>query len=151
MRRTLDALAEAGRPLSVAALETRVELKRSRLEMMLKVLDVDGAVRRVQGGWESTGQPWSYDADRYLRVAQARRAEQDAMMRYQQTSECRMRFLREQLDDPQAGGIPICGRCDNCTGSPLSADVDASAVHAAQELSMSPEFWCRRGRCGRPA
>ncbi len=138
VRRTLDALAEAGKPLSVAALETRVELKRSRLEMMLKVLDVDGAVHRVQGGWESTGQPWSYDADRYLRVAQARRAEQDAMLRYEQTSECRMRFLREQLDDPQAGGIPVCGRCDNCTGSPLSADVDVWAVHAAQELLDVP-------------
>ncbi len=55
VRRTLDALAKAGKPLSVAALETQVELKRSRLEMMLKVLDVDGAVHRVQGGWESTG------------------------------------------------------------------------------------------------
>ena len=42
VRRTLAALAEAGRPLSTAALETRVDLSRSRLEMMLKVLDVDG-------------------------------------------------------------------------------------------------------------
>ena len=36
----------------LAALETRVDLSRSRLEMMLKVLDVDGAVRRVSGGWD---------------------------------------------------------------------------------------------------
>ena len=47
VRTTLAALAEAGRPLSTAALETMVDLRRSRLEMMLKVLDVDGAVRRV--------------------------------------------------------------------------------------------------------
>ena len=33
----------------------------ARLEMMLKVLDVDGAVRRVRGGWEATGQQWAYD------------------------------------------------------------------------------------------
>ena len=57
VRRTLSVLAEAGRPLSTAALETRVDLSRSRLEMMLKVLDVDGAVRRVTGGWAATGQP----------------------------------------------------------------------------------------------
>src|SRR6185436_18215358 len=38
VRRTLAALAEAGRPLSLAALETRVDLSRGRLEMMLKVL-----------------------------------------------------------------------------------------------------------------
>ena len=43
------------RPMSTAALETYVELNRNRLETMLKVLDVDGAVRRVRGGWEATG------------------------------------------------------------------------------------------------
>src|SRR5689334_7004178 len=61
VRRTLEVLAEEGRPLSTAALETYVDLNRTRLETMLKVLDVDGAVRRVRGGWESTGQPWVYD------------------------------------------------------------------------------------------
>src|SRR5262245_29329512 len=38
VRQTLDALAAEGRPLSTAALETRVELSRTRLETMLKVL-----------------------------------------------------------------------------------------------------------------
>ena len=66
-RRPGGAGGEAGRPLSTAALETRVDLSRSRLETMLKVLDVDGAVRRVKGGWEATGQPWHYDAERYAR------------------------------------------------------------------------------------
>jgi ATP-dependent DNA helicase RecQ len=50
VRETLAALAESDRPLSTATLETRVELGRNRLESMLKVLDVDGAVRRVRGG-----------------------------------------------------------------------------------------------------
>ena len=72
----------AGRPLSSVALETRVDLSRGRLEMMLKVLDVDGAVHRVSGGWEPTGQPWQYDADRYERVAAARSREQQAMLDY---------------------------------------------------------------------
>ena len=55
VRAVLDTLAEAGRPLSVPVIEAAVEIRRSRLELMLKVLDVDGAVRRVRGGWESTG------------------------------------------------------------------------------------------------
>ena len=37
--------------MSTAALETYVDLSRTRLETMLKVLDVDGAVDRVRGGW----------------------------------------------------------------------------------------------------
>ena len=59
VRHTLRVLAEEGRPLSTASLETYVDLGRTRLEQMLKVLDVDGAVRRVRGGWEATGEPWS--------------------------------------------------------------------------------------------
>ena len=74
VRQTLDALAEEGAPLGTPALETRVELNRTRLETMLKVLDVDGAVRRVRGGWEATGQAWTYDEERYRRVRRGPRA-----------------------------------------------------------------------------
>ena len=100
VRATLRALAENGAPMSTAALETHVDLSRTRLETMLKVLDVDGAVDRVRGGWTATGQDWVYDQERYDRVAAARRDEQAAMLEYAATDGCRMRFLREQLDDP---------------------------------------------------
>ncbi|ACU74443.1 ATP-dependent DNA helicase, RecQ family [Catenulispora acidiphila DSM 44928] len=129
VRQTLDALAAAGRPLSTAALETQVDLRRSRLETMLKVLDVDGAVRRVKGGWVSTGEPWQYDGERYARVAAAREAEQRSMIEYETTDECRMTFLRRQLDDPAIEGP--CGRCDNCTGVHWKAHVNAGVVDAA--------------------
>ncbi|GAB7007559.1 RecQ family ATP-dependent DNA helicase [Nocardioides sp. AN3] len=135
VRRTLASLEEAGRPLSTQALETYVELNRTRLETMLKVLDVDGAVRRVQGGWEATGQQWLYDTERYARVAQAREREQRAMLDYLGTSECRMRFLREQLDDPEAAD---CGRCDNCGGLTLSMEVSEAAVASAGERLARP-------------
>jgi ATP-dependent DNA helicase RecQ len=133
VRRTLDALADAGRPLSTTALETRVDLSRGRLDSMLKVLDVDGAVRRVSGGWESTGQSWSYDGERYERVAAERTREQDAMLGYLAAGGCRMEYLRRQLDDPDAAP---CGRCDNCTGKVWDAAVpDADANAAADRLA----------------
>ena len=53
-----------GPPLSTPALESRVDLRRTQLELLLKVLDVDGAVRRVAGGWVATGAPWQYDGER---------------------------------------------------------------------------------------
>ncbi|MFC3848798.1 RecQ family ATP-dependent DNA helicase [Corynebacterium hansenii] len=132
VRSLLDALAAyGGQPASTARLETAVDLSRSRLEQVLKVLDVDGAVRRVRGGWVSTGAQWEYDAARYGGLAEARKAEQDAMVAYERLGDdgstgadaCRMLFLRRQLDDPTATGP--CGRCDNCTGRRLSPDVDA--------------------------
>ena len=135
VRRTLEVLAEAGRPLSTPTLESYVELGRNRLETMLKVLDVDGAVRRVQGGWESTGQPWTYDADRYARVAEARASEQQAMLTYLTTNECRMRYLREQLDDPEAVD---CGRCDNCGGLTLATTVSEAAIEEAEARLARP-------------
>jgi ATP-dependent DNA helicase RecQ len=129
VRQTLDVLAESARPMSVPALEVSVELSRSRLEQMLKVLDVDGAVRRVQGGWIATGEPWVYDAERYARVTAVRTAEQQAMRDYIASAACRMEFLRRQLDDPDAA---TCGRCDNCTGTVWSADVSDTAVAASK-------------------
>ncbi len=135
VRAALTTLAEAGRPLSTGALETHVDLSRGRLESMLKVLDVDGAVRRVGGGWTSTGQPWHYDAERYERVAAERAREREAMLSYQATDGCRMEYLRRQLDDPDAAP---CGRCDNCTGQHWPTDVPDADVAAARDRLLRP-------------
>ena len=142
VRHTLRVLADEGRPLSTATLETYVDLGRTRLEQMLKVLDVDGAVRRVRGGWEATGEPWIYDAERYARVSEARKREQQAMLDYLDTDRCRMWFLRDQLDDPaiegDTEGNERCGRCDRCTGAELSTEVSGDAVDEARARLARP-------------
>ncbi|MFE6969892.1 RecQ family ATP-dependent DNA helicase [Isoptericola sp. NPDC057653] len=132
VRATLGALSASEGAQSTAALETQVDLKRSRLETMLKVLDVDGAVRRVQGGWVATGTPWAYDAERYARVEATRHAEQQAMVDYVATDGCRMAYLRAQLDDPELPQGWTCGRCDRCGGVTLPAVPDAEAVASAR-------------------
>lgn len=134
VRQTLAVLGDHG-TMSTAGLETFVELSRNRLETMLKVLDVDGAVKRVRGGWEATGQPWSYDAERYARVTESRQREQAAMLAYLDSPVCRMRYLREQLDDE---GAVECGRCDNCGGLTLDVDVSQEAVDAAHARLARP-------------
>ncbi|WP_033342910.1 RecQ family ATP-dependent DNA helicase [Catenuloplanes japonicus] len=134
VRSVLAALSD--RPISVPALEPLVDLRRSRLELMLKVLDVDGAVRRVKGGWISTGEPWAYDAPRLRRVAEAREAEQRSMREYAAlTTGCRLMFLRERLDDPEAAP---CGRCDLCAGPVLPSDVSGPALAAAHAFLGRP-------------
>lgn len=135
VRRTLDVLGRADRPVSLPALEPMVDLRRTRLETMLKVLDVDGAVKRVKGGWTSTGEPWIYDSERYAWVARQRAAEQQAMRDYASTTGCRMEFLRRQLDDEEA---TACGRCDNCAGARFDDKVSTAALDGA------------RGELGRP-
>ena len=126
----LAVLGDAGTAMSTVALEARVDLRRTPLELLLKVLAVDGAVERVGGGWRSTGRPWNYDAERYARIAEARVDEQDSMVVYQDTAGCRMEYITSVLDDETAAA---CGRCDNCTGRWFPVDVADSAVEAADQ------------------
>ncbi|HEY0637233.1 MAG TPA: RecQ family ATP-dependent DNA helicase [Pseudonocardiaceae bacterium] len=125
----LGALEASDRPLSAVALESVADIRRTRLELLLKVLAVDGAVRRAGSGWESTGRPWSYDEERYERVARARDAEQDSMRAYLGLADgCRMAFLQRALDDDTA--VP-CGRCDLCAGPWYPTSVPAAAARTA--------------------
>ncbi len=145
-RRDVDAvlvrLAEATRPVAVGQLEADVNLRRGRLEAMLKILDVEGAVTAVPGrggGWTVTPRwrEWRYAGDRYARVDAARKAEQRAMRDYAGTDGCLMAFLLGQLDDPHLVAGWRCRRCANCTGAPPpSADPETTAVATA---------WLRRG------
>jgi ATP-dependent DNA helicase RecQ len=142
---------EVGGPMSTGLLEEVANLSRSRLELMLKVLDVEGAVRRVAGGWERTEAPWSYDGDRHQRVAAARKAEQAAMLGYASTDQCLMAYLRTQLDDPNPTG---CGRCANCTGQHPTRQVspalaaEAGRFLAGQDLILSPRLQWPQGIAG---
>jgi len=135
VREVLDALAASGGAMSTPALECSVDLSRSRLETMLKVLDVDGAVKRVKGGWTATGREWVYDAERYERVSAARRSEEQAMRDYIDSASCRMEFLRRQLDDP---GAAPCGRCDNCTGTIVVSGTESASIMAARDRLTRP-------------
>lgn len=124
----LAVLGDAG-PLTIPGLEARVNLRRGRLEALLKVLDVEGAVDRDGSTWFTTGSPWVYDEARYAALAESRRAEQAAMVGYQQADGCRLRYLREELDDPWA---EACGRCDNCRGETTAVTLSDDAVARAR-------------------
>ncbi|RIX28193.1 RecQ family ATP-dependent DNA helicase [Amnibacterium setariae] len=132
------------RPTSTPALESLVDVKRSRLELLLKVLDVDGAVQRVRGGWVSTGREWTYDAERYERIAAARRVEQQHMLDYEALPAgeegCRMEYLQRVLDDPTAAP---CGRCDSCAGvwfpTDVSGDSSGTAGAALHRVGVAVE------------
>ena len=138
--RVIGALSDA--PLSTPALEAMVDIRRTPLELLLKVLDVDGAVRRVQGGWIATGEPWDYDAERYERIAAERTAEQQHMIEYEQTDGCRMEFLQRSLDDETA---TPCGRCDNCAGVWYPGDA-RRAARPSPPPARSTASACRSSR-----
>nr|WP_294454660.1 RecQ family ATP-dependent DNA helicase [uncultured Rothia sp.] len=126
----LVALERIPEGLSLAALEARVQLRRSTLELLLKVLDVEGAVVKEGSRWCRTSAAWSYDRERYAGVARARVREQESMLEYERTEGCRMVFLARQLDDTSA---QPCGRCDRCAGPWYSTQVPEEAQQAARQ------------------
>jgi ATP-dependent DNA helicase RecQ len=118
-------------------LEEIVNLRRSRLEGMLKILEVEGAAYRDGTRWHRSSQPWSYPAERIDAVTAHRRAEQEAMAEYIRTDKCLMEFLRHQLDDP---GAKPCGRCANCAGAVFTTEVDAELVEGALGQTRSRQY-----------
>jgi ATP-dependent DNA helicase RecQ len=107
-----------------------VNLGMGRIEAMLKILDVEGAVRRDGTRWHLVpGSGWTYEADRYAQVTALRRAEQEAMAAFGTDGRCLMRVLQEELDDPDPQD---CGRCSVCTAPRFAQPPAPKLVELAQ-------------------
>src|SRR3954465_2065704 len=130
----LEAIGASDAPVTIPALQAEINLGRTRLEALLKVLDVEGAVRRDGSGWVRTGSSWAYDDQRYAEVTAMRRAEQAAMFAYGEDGRCLMEALRTELDDPHA---EPCGRCAMCTEPRFDAPVDAALAREAYAVVRS--------------
>ena len=106
-----------------------VNLGKGRVEAMLKVLDVEGAVARDGTRWlAQPGSEWHYDAERYERITALRRREQAAMAQLGADGRCLMRALQEELDDPAPED---CGRCSVCAGPRYDGPLDPELVREA--------------------
>lgn len=132
-------------PLRMTEIERALNVRPTRLKSMLKLLEVEGAIMKSDSAWQRSVRPWTFDRDRVERVTQQRIIEQDQMRAYAVTDECRMKFLRERLDDPAA---VACGRCDNCVGekftAPLAVELVASAADflRRQPVTIEPRvYW----------
>ena len=124
----LEAAGEGGR--TIRELMAVVNLGMGRIEAMLKILDVEGAVQRDGRSWRSIpGADWTYDGERYAQVTALRRAEQDAMAAYGTDGRCLMRVLQEELDDPDPRD---CGRCSVCTEARFAEPLDPALVELAE-------------------
>ena len=132
VERVLEAL-----PATTPELMSVVNLGRGRLEAMLKVLDVEGAVARSGTTWELVPDSgWVYDGERYANVTALRRHEQAAMAQFGADGRCLMRALQEELDDPSPSD---CGICSVCAGPRFDGALDAAIVReAALHLRSRP-------------
>jgi len=115
-------------PTGVAELERYVNLGRSRMSTLMNILEVDGAVERIGSGWIRSDFPWKYDHEIAASLRELRRAESQEMLAWADLDSCRLRFLRESLDDSEATD---CGRCDRCTDHTWQSTPDPTLVAKA--------------------
>jgi len=162
--RDVDAVlsALAAGATSVPAIESATSLRRTRIDGLLKLLAVDGAVERGVDGWQPTGSGWHYDEAKWSALRAARAAEADIMRDYAAGRACLMRLLQESLDDPDPAA---CGRCSVCTGDlPFpgarpdpGTTADARALLRGIDVVLEPRrMWPsgidgRRGRLAGPS
>lgn len=134
----LGALEEAEGGLKVRHIEKRVNLRKSEIRKVLKLLSVrdQSPVEKENKRWYRTPVPYSYDREKVETIKQIRRDEQREMQAYMEHEGCLMAFLQRALDDPYAGE---CGICASCVGEPLIPETipEDLAVDAARFLRRS--------------
>jgi ATP-dependent DNA helicase RecQ len=119
-------------PASLIDVQMQLNVRIGVLELVVKQLDVDGVLERVGATtYQRTLQPWTYPASRVEQVTAARRAEQQGMVDYFHTTDCRMRFIANLLDDPWPDD---CDICDNCTGVTAARALPVELVAQAEQF-----------------
>ncbi|MCY4293772.1 MAG: RecQ family ATP-dependent DNA helicase [Acidimicrobiaceae bacterium] len=113
-----------------------VNMRQGRLESLLKILEVEGAVEREDKRWLRTLARWKFDHERVAAVTTLRRSEQKQMRDYISTGECRMRLLRSYLDDHDS---EPCGTCDNCSGESMDRKFEPAVVQQAVDFLRKSE------------
>lgn len=102
--------------LTSMGIERELNLRRSQINQVLKVLSVDSPAPIIKEGtlWKRTPASFTFNQQRFDRVSQQRKDEWDEVSEYLSGDECLMKFLANSLDDPQSH---TCGKCSNCTDS----------------------------------
>jgi ATP-dependent DNA helicase, RecQ family len=114
--------------MTIPQLEREVNVRRSEIEKVLQLAEIDGAVGRDHGRYFRTTNPWSPDVARAERVTALRLAELAQMQAYSAHPGCLMEFLRAALDDPDAAP---CGHCQNDGAPQQRFTVSEEVVQAA--------------------
>lgn len=146
----------AAGPATLFELEAATAIRRGRLEALLKILAVNGAVERLGSAWSATGSGYVHDHGRWAALRAVRAAEAEVMRRYAAGAGCLMAYLQTSLDDPEP---TPCGRCSVCTGTlpypgtePSAERVDQARAHlrGADVIIEPRKLWpagcTRRGR-----
>ena len=137
VKSVLDAIAETSEGLSRLELERKFNLKKGKIEQVLKFVmsDVPQPVVKDGAKYRATQYVRAYriPADNILRLTAIRHEEMRTMDAYVNSRGCLMGFLCAALESP--ADSPHCGRCRNCRPDlALPETVEPASLQAAADL-----------------
>lgn len=114
--------------LSMNGLEKRTNLRRGQIEKTLKFLSVENIspVIKIDNLWHRTPNEYRLNKEKIDRLSKIRLKESAEVQVYIKYQGCKMRFLRQILDDVN---LEPCGKCEYCIGRALYGS------------EISPEFY----------
>jgi ATP-dependent DNA helicase RecQ len=113
------------------SIEQQIDVKRTKLDQALKFLEIDQAIYRENGRYFRTPTPWVPDGAAWTDVTERREGELAEIRVFSTSTSCLMESVTRALDDPHA---ERCGRCANCAGAVVGADVEYDDVLRAVEF-----------------
>jgi len=136
----LEQLRKSAAGLSLMQLYRRLNLKRSQVDQIVKMLEYEDPppIVYANGTYRLTGTVWTYPAEKIEQLKALRQREQQVMHDYIRTSECLMAFLARELGD-NVTAAKKCGQCVNCRGQAL---IDYHP--APEEVRRAEDFLTRR-------
>lgn len=144
--RALSETAGAGKGVRLRDLSARAGLSERRTKVIVAQLERAGILERAARRLRQRRRFDNADElERYLHEYDSRYAAErqrlEAMMRYAQTTLCRMRYLRNYLGDATEED---CGRCDNCRQRPARTPRRAARTPRSRPAPIEAAF--TRGR-----
>ena len=139
VERILEALDESD-GLTLSELQSRINIKPSRIAHVLKYLSVvepHSPVTKIGYRWSRTPVHFELDRQAIQRITNQREDEWQEMQRYIEESSCLMEFLLRSLNQPNPAR---CGKCSNCLGRPvIDESISESTFQKAVQFLSNPE------------
>jgi ATP-dependent DNA helicase RecQ len=89
-----------------------LNLKDGRIAKAIKHLEIDGFIAKDSYKYSRTPKPWVYDKERVEKLKEIRLEERQKIADYISYDGCLMKFITNELDDPES---QECGICSNCS------------------------------------
>lgn len=96
-----------------------INLKRSVLDQILKLLMLDGIIEKKDSKYSRLPKPYQSNESYYQSVIEMKVKEYEEMLAYQNETNCLMQFITTCLDDPYS---EPCNQCSNCLQSWTATD-----------------------------